>query len=302
MQIGEAILLDVGKSVVSDECIFEHDIAEQVRNNLDGSSSALGAQLESGASTQLWGYNAKNAVIGRQQKNTVGKLDLSPTTSYEVSVTHNGSSEQYPYSYSAHHLIPDDSALMKGENKLLEYIRAGSTIESDIGYDVNGSDNGLWLPMITALANQMSAAASNNSQARSVPGVDAERYAALKKTATGRSFLQKYTRAIMDRSRRQLHGWNKHHRDYSQFVVKCLNKVHQAIHEVEFECSMCNDTRGGSKPHAPPHRLVWRLNFISKRLHRHLIGDASSWRKPLFVSSDAYEYAVEKQPLLQDDP
>ena len=62
----------------------------------------------------------------------------------------------FPFTVAAHHLIPGNASLYDADVKLIDYMEDGGkvtsipgkkyTIEGHIGYDVNGSHNGVWLP------------------------------------------------------------------------------------------------------------------------------------------------------------
>src|SRR5918996_3845447 len=62
----------------------------------------------------------------------------------------------FPFTVAAHHLIPGNASLYNEDVKLINYMEDGKsvetaagktyTIEGHIGYDVNGSHNGVWLP------------------------------------------------------------------------------------------------------------------------------------------------------------
>ncbi|MGH8622233.1 MAG: hypothetical protein ACRET3_08860 [Burkholderiales bacterium] len=46
---------------------------------------------------------------------------------------------------AAHHLIPGNASL-KQVPKLVQWLKKGSKIREDVGYDVNARENGIWLP------------------------------------------------------------------------------------------------------------------------------------------------------------
>ena len=64
---------------------------------------------------------------------------------------HNDIDCEYPVAYAAHHLIPAGASLNKA-TLLLPYIESEkSKICCNLGYDVNGNENGVWLPGLHAV-------------------------------------------------------------------------------------------------------------------------------------------------------
>ena len=280
MELGESVSVEM----IDDddwECPFEHDKPATVDNDLGTSSSKLGTRLGNGTSTQLWD-DSSGTIKGGERKDgdlVVAKTDACPPP-HEVQVDLGGGSPQkYPYSIAAHHLIPGEASLPK--SSLIDYIKGGKVIDSDVGYGVNGAENGIWLPTHTALSANMPVLPGESA---AVP------YAGLKDAGneTVGSFVHYYTYAVMEATQLQFHDDHTEGTDYSNFVVKVLNKIQSNLAIIKnYNCEKCQkaQSNGGKLP--PPYRLVHRLNGVSKRLHGYLVGNPLSWLPPVFTSQHA---------------
>lgn len=268
------------------ECPFEHDKPGTVQNDLANSSSKLGTRVTNGWSTQLW--EEKSDKIDpkiNQPLVTPVPEDECPAPPVRVG------DEDYPYSRSAHHLIPADAALPRSH--LIHFIKQGAKIRGDIGYDVNGADNGIWLPTHTALSSAM-------KKGRVLPGmVFGIKYGDLsalvdrnqEENTMMATFQQRFAYQVMERTSRQFHDA---HLDYSDFVVKALNKIFvNLINISNYNCTKCQQAKSGGGKLPPPHRLVFRLNELSRRLRGFLTGNPLGWRRPLFTSRFAQDLAAD---------
>lgn len=250
MQVGESISPLEVAAVEKEECLFEHREREKVKNKLSGSSRKLGDQLGQGKSTRLWSYSGDNKVIAEQVTSESLKRVRPSITSIRVRKD-DGGTEEHSFQWDAHHLIPTSSTYHDSKNKLKPFVEGGETIADDIGYDINGAENGIWLPRIGPAAAEAS-------------------------------------RSVMSTWSRQTHQWDSSHSGYSDFVVQVLEKVVVSLTKDPEACGDCKKNSQGKAN--PPHRLVMRLNQISQRLGRLLRGSASSWRPPVFVSKYAQQY------------
>ncbi len=271
------------------ECPFSHDEPGKVENDLDsgGGGAKLGTRLKNGWSTQLWA--SKNGTVEPKKKQVLcaksPKEDDCPDDEpVKVKMDLAGGEEEFPYSVSAHHLTPAEAALPK--SALIEYVKEGDVVDGDIGYDVNGSENGVWLPAHHALSSNMPTLAGASGPSK---------YGALSKEGdeSASNIVDLYTRAVMDKTNRQFHDA---HEDYSDFVVKTLDKIHVDI--LLFESKDCDDCKSNSGKLPAPHQLVGRLNGVSQRVETHLLGGPMGWKDPLFTSPHAKAYKADTMALM----
>ncbi|MEM9101695.1 MAG: AHH domain-containing protein [Pseudomonadota bacterium] len=158
-----------------------------------------------------------------------------------------------------HHLIPGNESL-KQSKQILRWIYADaedSEIESDINYDINNAQNGVWLP-------------SNNAMRRNQIGSDVWECDTVKITYANAA--QPGRGCFHDR-----------HADYSRFAVKLLNKIANKMGQQNMVCQY--NTEKGSEKHKPPYALVTRLNGVSLRLKSYLTQfNPDGFQPPLYTS------------------
>jgi hypothetical protein len=282
-QLGEAVAL---AEIDTDdwECPFSHDKTGTVENELDTDPKKLGTRMANGTSTRLWDDSTGTV---QPKKNDASKQPASDAIEepYEVYIAldHLGNSMHAPFSVAAHHLIPGEASLPK--SRLIDYVKGGKVIASDIGYGVNGRENGIWLPTHHALSMNMPV----------VPfATDHSSYAELTPQGTDMvgSFTHAYTQAVMDRAGCQFHDDHTKATDYSNFVIKVLNKIQGNLTIIKnYNCKKCNDAKSGGGKLPPPYRLVNRLNSVSTRLAALLVGGPRNWRPPVYTSKHAQSYA-----------
>lgn len=288
-QLGEAVA--IGEVDVDDwECPFSHDKPGVVENDLDTSSSKLGTRMKNGTSTLLWEESSGVIKPAKVSVSAQAATDVIPEP-HEVfmALDHLGNSIFTPFSVAAHHLIPGEASLP--ESSLIDYIEGGKTISSDIGYGVNGRENGIWLPTHHALSQNMPVlpfATEKHSYADLTPqGNDMVA-----------SFTSTYTQAVMAHANCQFHDDHTSATEYSNFVVKVLNKIHAALTTIStVGCDKCKRARDGGGKLPPPHRLVNRLNAVSSRLAGFLRGDPLGWRPPVYTSKHAMSLAESHRRL-----
>lgn len=152
----------------------------------------------------------------------------------------------------AHHCIPGKAAF--GEvlkMGLKNYIREGGKfgLSSDIGYSINHSNNGVWLP--------------GNYGVRGGKGH-------YKKTwsAYGKSFQQEYSKRAIKATNRQFHDT---HSDYNEQAHTTLEDIMNKLGELKQTCPICNDPHDKTRP---PYGLVGRLDWASS-LYRRVLQDLS---------------------------
>lgn len=152
---------------------------------------------------------------------------------------------------AAHHLIPGNASLKKVPSLLKLMEKSKGEITSDIGYNVNSAQNGIWLP-----ANY---------------GVRPDSEFGCKWSAYG--FQDDYARTSMEKAGSQFHDA---HPTYSDKVKATLRSLADKINLKKPEkCGICDDQI--SDKARPPYGLVGRLNGVSRQHRRFLSGPTRKW-------------------------
>lgn len=150
MEMGELTAVDVAGP--NDQCPFDHDDkSKAIDNDLKGEGGTLGDRMRGGRSTYFEKNDAKRQPAPNEDSssNTFGvalPIYLPKCTP-----------EHFPVTCAAHHIIPAQASLRDSE--LLQWLVHGSMsaqtkggpsgsgrLKYNVGYDVNGSQNGIWLP------------------------------------------------------------------------------------------------------------------------------------------------------------
>jgi len=168
MEIGELVAVPMPEQPVEDECPFSHEKPNPTeKNELGGIGTTLGKNMASGK-----GINTSATAVDF----TKGDEDLDPWDRSGASritgvticvnggtVTLKGTPLRYPVTCAAHHLIPAQESLKK--HKILKFMCKdgesqdfrngkeaepaavpGSAVWGNVAYNVNGCQNGVWLP------------------------------------------------------------------------------------------------------------------------------------------------------------
>ncbi len=154
-QLGEAIAIGTLQADKI-ECPFhetKHVCSPAVDNLREGDASTLGKNLHGGkersCSTVQRGPGTPDDVFNKVEWSPDPELTYSESKR-EVQLVVGDADRIYPTAFSAHHLIPAGASLAKAD-KLNRYMNSGSTICCNLGYDVNGNENGVWLPGLHAV-------------------------------------------------------------------------------------------------------------------------------------------------------
>ncbi|WP_395700743.1 AHH domain-containing protein [Aquabacterium sp.] len=231
----------------------------------------------------------------------------------EVQIVAGNDNCIYPVAYSAHHLIPAKESL-KRATKLHKFIDKGKgAICCNLGYDVDGNENGVWLPGLHAVNSKglnLWGAASTDLPDDEEVGRKAVKRAELEDRKTKWTYSPldgpkpsdgpaafastnmkwMYVQAAMNFApvgKRQFHD---RHPDYSGKVCEHLEDVATVLEGllglggVEPSCKKCKDAKG--KP-VPPIALLGMLNGSSRWFRGKLVGTTrdsvyytSSWCGP----------------------
>jgi hypothetical protein len=196
----------------------------------------------------------------------------------------------YPYVVAAHHLIPGNAAL-KRTPLLMEYMKKGGSVESqagkkytingDIGYDVNGSHNGAWLPGNYAIKTALPPRTRKDGVQLAarvgttpVPGVS---WGAL--AEEHEMWQYNYVASAAKAASGQFH--DSHEEPYSKTVRENLDKITLAL---AVHLDTCEKCKGRKAEISPPYRIKRRLYAMSKRLRGYVSGTPGMWKAPFFTS------------------
>lgn len=169
---------------------------------------------------------------------------------------------------AAHHLIPGKGSL--AESRLFrceDYIWKDRKVHGNIGYNINASPNGVWLP---------------GNYAQRPWGPSGTKF----KAATGQE-PKDYAIAAMKAFGGHFHDA---HPDYDEFVKEVLNKIHEKLTSTASNLRCPEAAKRAEVPpeeRTPMYVLVTRLNTISKRMRRILTVE---WRGNIYTSRFGREY------------
>jgi hypothetical protein len=277
------------------KCPFDHDGPakrnDSIDNDLVGIGSTLGTNMEAGKSTLQYPGASR-----------ADKIPYPEKGEYPIEI----GEWCYAAVCAAHHLIPAQASLREAPG-LLDFMVSKHVSQklkkkgphtgklwSDIGYDVNGTQNGAWLPgsygvsgsdgFWTSTASALddddeAVAAERKRSARSAkrsPGAAAlhgVRHDLDDPTSKKAEYVDKITRKFDA----QFHD---SHKPYSDLVLKALIKLGEAYANaenrfiVESSCKKCRDRMKGRKDDGlpPPFGLAGRLNGVSRRLKGYVKG------------------------------
>jgi len=208
--------------------------------------------------------------------------------------------ETYPLSIAAHHLIPGKASLPVSELK--KYLWKGSVVDSDVGYDVDGAENGKWLPthqtMSSKLGKSQAIVIEDEVKPSSTVGMSWGALSDRAKEHAGNAvtysqlFLPRYTQQAMDVLNAQFHDA---HSDYSTYVTDKLNKLAVRMAVKSGMCDECKKVAVKS----PPYMLVYWLNSVSSSLDRTLSGKPKKKWSTVYTSKFSCMY--QETPIDKDN-
>ncbi len=181
------------------------------------------------------------------ENNDASKLgtNLGGKPSWSVTCPDTGkSTEVIP---GAHHCIPGNASMAKA-TALHDFMRKGGphSFVSDIGYDINGAANGVWLP--------------GNYGVR--PG---KSHYTKKWGSFSADFKNQYAKRAMEAAGGQFHDA---HSKYSNHVLKTLEAIADKL-AAPGDCPICDKPRSATRP---PYGLVARINHVSLAYKERLVG------------------------------
>lgn len=151
------LLEPIDIAVVADfetECPFheeEHRCDSGGKNDLEGDATALGDNLDAGGADGSTVVRTVDPDIRYRSPRQEDDPDADSEADREVAIIRGDENSKIPVAFSAHHLIPAKESLKRAK-ALQKYIKkSGGKICCDLGYDVNGNENGVWLPGLHAV-------------------------------------------------------------------------------------------------------------------------------------------------------
>jgi hypothetical protein len=335
-QVGEAI----GIALIApsqDQCPFSHDPppVKKITNVLMGSGQTLANSMRTAKPTFKYddAPGFMKDVSLPNPKDVPGhpfhKSDPEPVT---ITVKEQGGDKDYhyPVSCAAHHLVPAQEALKpsklteymikKGDTSVSAKVKTGKATStkpgkcwSHVGYDVNGSQNGVFLPGAYAVNDGTWLPLHLIDKEKEVPGVPVMIGGKAKLTGgvscePGKSRKWDYVRvavALASGAARRGYGGQFHdrHEPYSEGVAEALNVIHARLQLLERKyvgdekCPDCKKRKDDIKKLGvpTPFGLVDRINKVSQKLEGKLTG--SVWDPAIYTSEwgNAYMQFLKKK-------
>ncbi len=277
-QLGEMIAVGVMKLEGSD-CPFDHDPGEppEISNQLKGSGSTLGTSLAGASTTVVHAPNRRTppAAVPYPPTPAIGSRPISID------------GFDYPVTCAAHHLIPAGGSL-KHASELLEWMEKSKGVWANLGYDVNGAENGAWLPGNYAVGGN---GTGDWVRERSIlPDGEEDSAPVLPKIPTPNqrnTDLHGYLHDFDEGRKRhyvlqatQLHRGQFHdaHPDYNDLVLKTLKELGLKYKKrFPYAVAFCPDCKTAQQKRESfgrptPFKIAHQLNSISGKLRGYLVG------------------------------
>jgi A nuclease family of the HNH/ENDO VII superfamily with conserved AHH len=187
----------------------------------------------------------------------------------------------YPYMVAAHHLVPGNAALAKSSLYKMYMKKGGKPrdkansqyqyeIQENIGYNVNGAHNGVWLPGNYAIRRK----------AKNLPAsIKGKSWVKMMQKAPDWCF--NYMVAVVKSKGAQFHD---SHVEYSEKVLEYLEKICISLLNHHQACKQCKR----KKEIPPPYSVKTRLYAFSKALLGKVRGHPSVWSSP-WITSDRFK-------------
>lgn len=194
------------------------------------------------------------------EKNDASKLGENLGSKPAWTITCPNAKKDTTVLSAAHHCIPGNASFLKAET-LLTFMREGGPLKlaSDIGYNINHKNNGVWLP--------------GNYNVRK----GKEHYTkSWGKHKT--KFKNEYAKRAINNSSVQFHDA---HPAYSENVLETLENIAEKIGKPADKCPMCKEPYDKTRP---PYGLVGRLDFVSSQ-HKIILRDISIHNGKRYVQS-----------------
>ena len=293
-QIIEMVAVNIPASEESEKCPFKlecksadeegeniaDDDLQSVQIIQENNGGTLGKNLESGSQGAKGTTNDFYKVDGAKPeervdtKTTGEKIQIKPVEGFA-----DKGQGLYPFGVAAHHVVPGNAALKKSD--LYDYMVKGKsvtdktgksfTIKENIGYNINGAHNGVWLV--------------GNYAIRSATSPNGKTWSLLTADPGAQNWCINYVAAAVKKTSAQFHDV---HVEYSEKVMAALNAISVGLRKHQTFCEDCK-----SKTEVPPpYRVKLRLYNISRNLKgRLMVSNPSHWKLP-WVTSDKWKAEI----------
>jgi len=331
--------MDIGETVKSFldldfKCPFDHELEEppKVKNNLVGKGSTLASKMKSGASTKLYKDYIPQSDKEKIKWGTIAQKNRkhnlykgSNPISVKFKFGDSTESKDYPLTFSAHHLIPSQESLKN--HKILQYMckmgkanhnhnYSAGALWSDVGYDTNGSENGIYLPGSYAVGGGKGGLkiwVSVDQDKEEEHGNDYVEYSRLSSDDEKRWLLKggkgvikednpcwQYVGQAMIKSKNQFHD---RHIPYSKDIVQAaLSAIYERykLFDVSLDSTFCKKCKEKikkiKKQGLPaPYSIVLRLEHLSNNLRVYLkVRHGQILKENIFTSQWGKKYMQAK--------
>jgi hypothetical protein len=324
-QIGEPIhigMVDVNEVT----CPFDHDnlTPPTVENDLVGKGGTLANRMKKGESTFLYEKYRKpqQPIDNPRNRDEHPFKNKAPVVGIEYKDIATGETKEhrYPVTCAAHHLIPAQESLKnsflltfmvkkKDREQLKDKTYSTGSVWADVGYDVNGSENGVYLPGSYAVGGGRGGL---GLWAENDDNPDPEEENANDSPSPASPYLTGDLNEISLYNRKWFYvsqamylapgQFHDRHEDYSKFVAEVLAKIFSDYRRMltqsimESQCPKCKDKKDKLKDLGipTPFSLVARLNNLSNRMCYYVNSHAwalniytSKWGKAFMVARKA---------------
>jgi A nuclease family of the HNH/ENDO VII superfamily with conserved AHH len=281
MDFGESIaisLLEEG----TEECLYKEkdvknpSVQEENTGNDDVASpqanagSILGANLAAASHGDPDYLNDEFYAAPKMRKQP--RCDSTTGDKDKVRVNH----QKYDYIVAAHHLIPGNAALKNSllfdfmcEGKKVPTVKGDKEIKANIGYCVNGTHNGVWLP-----GNYAFGTGREETPTR-------EKWSDYVETMPGFDWATKYMIGAIVTARAQFHDA---HTTYNENARDILDKLATTLCVHPDYCKLCEKKR----KIPPPYSVKAKLYKTSKWLKQKLLWPPEAWKLP-WITSDRFK-------------
>jgi A nuclease family of the HNH/ENDO VII superfamily with conserved AHH len=309
-EIGESITfgdIDIDQR----KCPFDHSLEDPpvVQNILIGDGQELGKKMAERQGTHLY-EKIKNdrtpKEANKDPRDREGRECFKEVSIKVQTPTGSFTTATFPVTCGAHHCIPAQASLKKSD--ILQYMCkhnathslkgkefSAGKVWSNVGYDVNGSQNGTWLPGNYAVTGGGTGDWGKNAEDDNETPPPGKSY----KLTGVRLDINIYSRKWMYVSKAvyTLPGqFHDAHPIYSEKVLGILQKIwlnYEALYADMILCEQCEECKKRLQKIKAlgvptPFGLVDRLNKVSDRFKNLLNGN--SWNLEVYTSKWGLAY------------
>jgi hypothetical protein len=263
---------------------FAWDDSVTMATAQDNSASKLGTNVEGGLPGSEGSWN----VLGGDPPRYMAPQVDTKRDAAKPKVEVDGA--DYPFTVAAHHIIPGNASLY--ESQLFKsYMKKGGkmqvtqpksktfTISRNIGYNINGSHNGVWLPGSYAIRSGVHPSKST--------------WSVLIEDPNHMEWCHRYIAAVTKKTGVQFHDT---HVNYSNNVLKLLNKISLMLLKHQTRCDDCQ----GKDQSPPPYIVKSKLYRLSAHLRGKLRLSPRYWgSKDPWMTSDQVFTDIMGNPKLK---